>query len=391
VHEAETFVKFLPLIWAALMRRKARTLLTLLSIVVAFLLFGMLDAVRVAFTVHDSLEGAGRLVVSSKLSIIQPLPYADLVQIQRIPGVEQVAFANWFGGIYQERKNFFANFAVSPNYLDLYPEFELPDDQRRAFSDTRTGAVVGESLAKRYNFKIGDKIPLQATIFPHKNGDNTWTFDLVGIYRIRAAGDRNQESQMLFHYDYFDEGRTFGQGTVGWYMVKVSDPERAQEVALAVDRLFANSADETKTQTEKQFTLDFARQIGDIGLIVTAIMGAVFFTILLLTGNTMSQAVRERIPELAVLKTIGFSNQKVLWLVLGESLMLALIGGGIGLLLAMGGASALSAAFRGGTFTVGANTWGNGVLIMLALGAAVGLPPALRAMRLRIVDALNER
>ncbi len=384
-------LKFLPLVWAALLRRKARTLLTLLSIIVAFLLFGMLDAVRVAFTVHDTLEGASRLVVSSKLSIIQPLPYADLAQIQRIPGVEQVAFANWFGGIYQERKNFFANFAVSPNYLDLYPEFVLPEEQRQAFLDTRTGAVVGESLAKLYHFKVGDKIPLQATIFPHKNGDNTWTFDLVGIYHIREARDRNQESQMLFHYDYFDEGRTFGQGTVGWYMVKVSDPGHAQQVALAIDRLFANSADETKTQTEKQFTLDFAKQVGDIGLIVSAIMGAVFFTILLLTGNTMSQAVRERIPELAVLKTIGFSNRTVLWLVLGESLLLAVAGGIVGMLLAMAGAGALSAAFRGGAFAVGAHSWLNGVLIMLVLGVAVGLPPAWRAMRLRIVDALNER
>ncbi|MGB5472672.1 MAG: ABC transporter permease, partial [Gammaproteobacteria bacterium] len=241
-------MRFLPLIWAALLRKKVRTILTLLSIIVAFLLFGMLDSVRVAFTVRDSLEGASRLVVSSKLSIIQPLPYADLAQIQRVPGVEQVAFANWFGGIYQERKNFFANFAVSPNYLDMYPEFVLPEDQRQAFLKTRTAAIVGDNLAKRYGFKVGDRIPLQATIFPHKNGDNTWTFDLVGIFRTREARDRNQEDQMLFNYDYFDEGRTFGQGTVGWYMVKIGDPERATEVAQAIDRLFANSADETKTQ-----------------------------------------------------------------------------------------------------------------------------------------------
>ncbi|MGB5474268.1 MAG: ABC transporter permease, partial [Gammaproteobacteria bacterium] len=185
--------------------------------------------------------------------------------------------------------------------------------------------------------------------------------------------------------------RTFGQGTVGWYMVKIGDPERATEVAQAIDRLFANSADETKTQTEKQFNLDFVKQIGDIGLIVSSIMGAVFFTILLLTGNTMSQGVRERIPELAVLKTIGFSNQSVLWLVLGESLLLAAIGGSLGLLLAMAGAGALSAAFRGGAFTVGAQSWLTGLMIMLVLGVGVGLPPAWRAMRLRIVDALNER
>ncbi len=382
-------MKYLHLIWASLFRKKTRTTLTVLSIVVAFLLFGMLDAVRVAFTVRDSLEGASRLVVSSKLSIIQPLPYADLVQLQRIDGVEAVGFANWFGGIYQDRKNFFANFAISPNYLDLYPEFVLPEDQKKSFMSTRTGAVVGNNLAKRFGWKIGDKIPLLATIFPHKSGGNTWTFDLVGIFKARDARDANQEDQMLFRYDYFDEGRSFGSGTVGWYMVKIADPERASAIAQQIDALFANSVAETKTQTEKQFNLDFAKQLGDIGLIVSSIMGAVLFTILLLTGNTMSQAVRERIPELAVLKTIGFSNQGVLWLVLAESLFMIVIGGVVGLLLAMLGADALSTAFRGGVFQITLQSWLTGMVLMLLLGFAVGLPPALRAMRLRIVDALS--
>ncbi|HEY5601808.1 MAG TPA: FtsX-like permease family protein [Gammaproteobacteria bacterium] len=381
-------MKYLPLLWANLLRKKTRTILTILSVIVAFLLFGMLDAVRVAFSVRDSLEGASRLVVSSRLSIIQPLPYADLQQIQRIDGVEAVVYANWFGGIYQDRKNFFANFAVSQNYLDIYPEFILPKEQEQAFLTTRTGAVVGENLANRFGWKLGDKIPLEATIFPHKNGSNTWTFDLVGIFKAREARDRNQEDQMLFRYDYFDEGRTFGNGTVGWYVVKIADPERAAEITQAIDSLFANSAAETKTQTEKQFALDFVKQMGDIGLIVTSIMGAVFFTILLLTGNTMSQAVRERIPELAVLKTLGFSNQRVLWLVLGESLLLVILGGMVGLLLSMFGVNALSAAFRGGVFKVDINSWLTGVGLMVLLAVGVGLPPALRAMRLRIVDAL---
>lgn len=382
-------MKYLHLLWANLLRKKARTILTVLSIVVAFLLFGMLDAVRVAFTVRDSLEGASRLVVSSKLSIIQPLPYADLQQIQRINGVAAVVYANWFGGIYQDRKNFFANFAVSDNYLDIYPEFVLPAEQKQAFALTRTAAVVGENLAKRFGWKVGDKIPLEGTIFPHKSGTNTWTFDLVGIYKAREARDRNQEDQMLFRYDYFDEGRTFGSGTVGWYVVKITDPQRAGAIATSIDTLFANSADETKTQTEKQFSLDFVKQLGDIGLIVTSIMGAVFFTILLLTGNTMSQAVRERIPELAVLKTIGFSNQQVLWLVLGESLLLIALGGVLGMLLAVFGVHALGAAFRGGVFRVDVTSWFTGAGLMLVLAIGVGMPPALRAMRLKIVDALS--
>ncbi len=382
-------MKFMHLLWANLLRKKARTILTVLSIVVAFLLFGMLDAVRVAFTVRDSLEGASRLVVSSKLSIIQPLPYGDLQQIQRLPGVETVVYANWFGGIYQDRKNFFANFAVSDNYLDIYPEFVLPKEQKQAFATTRTGAVVGENLAKRFGWKLGDKIPLEGTIFPHKSGTNTWTFDLVGIFKAREARDRNQEDQMLFRYDYFDEGRTFGSGTVGWYVAKIADPNQAATIANRIDKLFANSADETKTQTEKQFSLDFVKQMGDIGLIVSSIMGAVFFTILLLTGNTMSQAVRERIPELAVLKTIGFSNQGVLWLVLGESLLLIMSGGIVGLILSTLGVHALSAAFRGGVFQVDVFSWLTGAGLMVVLAIGVGLPPAWRAMRLRIVDALS--
>ncbi len=382
-------MKYLHLVWTDLLRKKARTLLTVLSIVVAFLLFGLLDAVRLAFTVHESVEGASRLITSSRLSIIQPLPYADLGQIQTVPGVEAVAYANWFGGIYQDRKNFFANFAVSPNFLDVYPEFLLSDQEKRAFASTRTAAVVGENLAKRFGWRIGDKIPLEATIFLAADGGSTWTFDLVGIFRARDKRDRGQEDQMWFRYDYFDENRVLSNGTVGWYVVQVVDPGHADTVAQAIDKLFANSEAETKTQTEKQFSMDFVRQMGDVGLIVTSIMGAVLFAILLLTGNTMSQAVRERIPELAVLKTIGFSNQSLLWLVLAESLLLVVLGGVSGLLLASIGADILSAAFRGGAFSVGGQSWLTGSALMLLLGLSVGLPPAVRAMRLRIVDALS--
>jgi len=383
-------MKYFQLVWASLFRKKARTTLTLLSVVAAFLLFGLLDAVRVAFTVPDeSLDGAKRLVVSSKLSIIQPLPYSLKAQIDRIDGVEKSGYANWFGGIYQDQKNFFPNFAVSPEYIELYPELALPPEQKKAFAETRTGAIVGENLAKKFGWKIGDKIPLQATIFPNKTGGNTWTFDLVGIFHGATPEDRRNEDQMIFRYDYFDEGRTFGTGTVGWYVVKAADPAQANRIAQQIDKLSANSANETKTQTEKEFQLAFVKQLGDIGLIVTSIMAAVFFTILLLTGNTMAQAVRERIPELAVLKTIGFGNRTVLGLVLGEALLLIALGGFIGLGLAAGAAKGLSAAFQGGVFALTPRSWLLGALIILALGLIVGLPPALRAMRLKIVDALS--
>ena len=383
-------MKYLPLLLSALLRKKTRTALTLLSVAAAFTLFGMLDAVRVAFNAPQSVAGIDRLIVASRFSIIQPLPYADLVRIRQVPGVRKVAYANWFGGVYQDPKNFFANIAVSAqSYLDIYPDIVLPEAQRQAFLGTRTAAVVGESLAKRFGWKIGDKIPLKATIFPRKNGNNVWTFDLVGIYHAAQPELRSMEQQMLFRYDYFDEGRQFGQGTVGWYIVKVDDPADADRVAHAIDHLFANSADETKTQSEREFQLSFAKQIGDIGLIVTAIMAAVFFTLLLLTGNTMAQAIRERIPELAVLKTVGFSNHAVLVLVLCESVALLLLGGVAGLLLARLGLPLISAASSGQLdLVMPLQSWVLGMGLMLLIGIIVGLPPALRAMRLRIVDAL---
>jgi putative ABC transport system permease protein len=386
-------MKYLSLVWASLFRSRTRTLLTLLSVVAAFLLFGMLDSVRVAFNAGGSVTGADRLVVASRLSITQMLPYSLLSRIESTPGVKKVAYAAWFGGIYQDPKNFFPNFSVGPNYFDMYPEFELPPAQRRAFEADRTGAIVGASLAKRFGWKVGDTIPLQATIFPQKDGSNAWPLKLDGIFEIKDAKRKGQEGQLLFHWKYFDEANQFVNGRVGWYMVKLDNPNNADRVAKAIDAISANSDHETKTQTEEAFNQAFAKQFADIGLIVTAIMAAVFFTLLLLTGNTMAQAVRERIPELAVLKTIGFSNRSVLWLVLAESIFLIVLGGGLGLALAALLMPAISAA-SGGTIqlpTVLPQTWAVGLALMLAIGVVVGLLPALRAMRLKIVDALAGR
>jgi putative ABC transport system permease protein len=316
-----------------------------------------------------------------------------LPRIEALPGVQRVTYANWFGGIYQDPKNFFANQAVAQNFFDLYPEWQLSDAERTAFRTTRTGAVAGESLVKKFNWKLGDKIPLQATIFPQKDGTNTWTFDLVGIYRIADPKLKAQEDALYFNWDYFDEARKFGNGNVGWYTVQVSDRRAADQVAQAIDALSANSDHETKTQTEQAFQAAFVSQFADIGLIVGAIMGAVFFTLILLTGNTMAQAVRERIPELAVLKTIGFSNASVLGLVLAESVLLIVFGGAIGLLIAGVVVDIVRQAV--GTSVpmtpVGAASWLRGLGLMLLIGILVGALPARRGMRLRIVDALAGR
>ena len=385
-------MKYFHLIWAALFRSKTRTLLTLLSVVAAFLLFGMLDSVRVAFNSGGQVSGANRMITMSRLSITQMLPYSLDAQIRAVPNVKQAAFAAWFGGIYRDPKNFFANFSVSPNYLDLYPEFKLPDAQKKAWLADQRGAIVGESLAKRHGWKIGDTIPLQATIFPTK-GSNNWEFTLRGIYSVDDPKQKAQENVLFFHWKYFDEANDYVKGRVGWFIVQSANADGADRMAQAIDALSANSDHETKTQTEQAFNQSFAKQFADIGLIVTAIMGAVFFTLLLLTGNTMAQAVRERIPELAVLKTIGFSNRSVLWLVLAESILLVVLGGLIGLGISALIMPAVSAASGGAIQlpSLPGSTWAMGVGLAVLIGAVVGLLPALRGMRLNIVDALAGR
>jgi putative ABC transport system permease protein len=388
-------MKYMHLIWAALFRRKSRTFLTLVSILAAFLLFGMLDATRAAFDSGDSVIGVDRLITTSRYSIIQSLPASLQTRMEAIPGVKSVGYANWFGGIYQDPKNFVLSFAVSDNYLDIYHEMELPADQRKAYETTRTGAIVGAALAKRFGWKVGDKIPLQSTIFPQRNGDKTWPFDIVGIYTPAKGAANGTDQQFFFHHKYFEDANAFHSigTTVGWYVVKLTSANKADSVAKAIDALSANSDHETKTQTEQAFNASFAKQLGDIGLIVSAIMGAVFFTLILLTGNTMAQAVRERTNELAVLKTIGFSSQSVLGMVLAEGIMLLLLGGVLGLALA-GVVVPIVAKGSGGMLNlppIGTSTWILGLVLMVVIGALVGALPAIRAMRLNIVDALAGR
>lgn len=385
-------MKYFHLVWAALLRSKTRTSLTLLSIIAAFLLFGMLDSVRVAFNSGGRDAAAERMVTMSRLSITQMLPISLDAQVRAVPGVKKAAYAAWFGGIYRDPKNFFVNYAVSPDFMDLYPEFKLSSSQKKAWLADRRGAVVGEALAKRFGWKIGDTIPLQATIFP-THGSNDWQFQLRGIYHIDDPKLKSQENALFFHWDYFNEANDYVKGRIGWFVIAPTDVSRSDAVAHAIDRLSANSDHETKTQSEAAFGQAMIKQFADIGAIVSAIMGAVFFTLLLLTGNTMAQAVRERIPELAVLKTLGFSNRSVLWLVLAESVLLVLLGGVAGLLIAVAVVPAVGAASGGMVQLpgVGAQTWLMGLALMLGIGAAVGLPPALRGMRLNIIDALAGR
>ena len=386
-------MKYFSLVWSALFRSKTRTLLTLLSVTAAFLLFGMLDSVRVAFNSGGSVAGADRLVVASRLSITQMLPYSLQQQLESTPGVKQATYAAWFGGIYQDQRNFFPNFSVGPGYFDMYPEYEMPKEQMAAFEADRTGAVVGKALADRFGWKIGDTIPLQATIFPNRDGSNDWPLTLRGVFTLKDSKRKGEENQLMFHWKYFDEANQYVNGQVGWYMVRLDNADHATRVARSIDALSENSDRETKTQTEQAFNQSFAKQFADIGLIVTAIMGAVFFTLLLLTGNTMAQAVRERIPELATLKTLGFTNGTVLVLVLVEAVLLIVLGGLLGMALA-GAIVPIVSAASGGIINlpgIPGETWLVGLVLMVAIGLVIGTLPALRAMRLKIVDALAGR
>jgi putative ABC transport system permease protein len=384
-------MKFLSLISSNLKRKKLRTTLTILAILTAFLLFGLLSALKVALTAGVNMADANRLVVRHRVSFIQMLPYSYRQRIAAIPGVRLVSFQVWFGGIYQDPKNQFGTFPVDPEaFFAMNPELVLPPDQMQAWLKTRAGAVIGRKLVNRFNWKIGDRIQLKSPIWPNKT-DSGWEFEIVGVYDgTKKATDTGS---LLFRFDYFDEARARGQGTVGWYQVRVNDSKQAGEIAKAIEAEFANSSAETKAETEGAMFQGFAQQIGDIGTIVSLIVAAVFFIILLLAANTMAQSVRERTQEIGVLKALGFSNELVLAVILGESLLIALLGGLAGLFLgwsivsAVGKASFMQTYFP--LFYIRPRDLMQGIGFALALGGLTGILPALQAMRLRVAAALR--
>ena len=381
-------MKFLPLIWKNVSRRKFRTTFTLLSIFVAFLLFGILMTIRAAFSFGVDVAGVDRLILIHKVNLIMPLPVSYKARLQQTEGVELATHQSWFNGIYQDPANFFANIAVEPEpFLKIYPEFRLPPDQTQAWLADRQGAIAGRDLATRFGWKIGDRIPLTGTIYQPKQGQ-TWEFNLSGIYDGEPGIDK---TQFFFRYDYLDENRgAEWEGLVGWYVVKIADPDQAVALSRTFDAMFANSPAETKTTTEKGFVEGFAKQIGDIGSIMIAISSVVLFMFGLVAASTMAQSVRERTSELAVLKTLGFSGGTILGLVLAESMSIVLVGGGLGLALAW--VFVAQGDPTGGMlpmFVLPPRDLIIGAALMLAMGLIAGAAPALGAMRLRITDALR--
>ncbi len=377
---------------ANLWRKKTRTVLTLLSIVTAFLLFGLLQAVNVLFSAGADFVGATRLVTQARVSFTQSLPMRLLPQIESVPGVERVMWSQWFGGVWQENTQLIVQ-AVDPARLrDVYPEFVMSDAEWKAFENTRTGMIAGRNLADQYGWKVGQKVPIASNIFPQKDGSKAWTFDLVGIYDGKDEEWQRSTNGGWINFAYFDEANQFARGLAGVYIIRLADPDDASGVATTIDRMFENSPDETKTQTERDFNIGFFKQIGDIGLIVRWILFAVFFTLLLVVGNTIAQSVRERIPELAILKTLGFKDAAVLGFVLAEAAALCVIGGLTGLAIATPLGVVITKASGGYLpLAVDAGVWVTGVIAVVVLSLAVGLLPALRAKRLTIVDALAGR
>jgi putative ABC transport system permease protein len=381
-------MKFSRLIFANLFRKKIRLILTIGSFAVALFLFSFLAVVKGAFGRGADIAGADRLVIINRISIIQPLPLSYRDKILRIPGVKAITHNNWFGGVYQDEKNFFPQFAIDvENQRTVLPELKVPDDQWANFVKDRQGAIAGAKTAARFGWKIGDRIPIKTTIF---GGASTWEFNLDGIYHSTTVG--GDESQFWFQWDAFEEGvpKTF-KDNVGWYVVKLDNPDDAVRVSKAIDDMFANSSFETKTETESAFAAGWVKQFGNIEFLILTIGAVVFFTLLLVTGNTMAISVRERIGELAVLKAIGFSDRSILFFVLAESLTISLVGGLIGLGLAALAIPVLAAALNGllPTLILSPAILSVGLGTALLVGVVSGLLPGIGAMRMRVVNALR--
>ena len=379
------------LIGAALRRKKTRTFLTFSSVVFAFLIFGVLSMLETAFSMGVEIANEDRLVVRHRVSLFQLLPQSYEADMEEVPGVVNSMHMTWFGGVYQDPANFFMQSPVEPaEYLDMYPEVQLSDEAKTRWIGTRNGAVAGRALAERFGWEVGDRIPILPTIWQQRDRqDQAWEFELVGIYTSEVEGF--DETQFLFRYDFFDEARSFGRGQVGWFMVRVADPEEAPAVAAAIDAVFRNSAAETKSEPEGAFSAGFANQMGNIGLIVTSILGAVFFTILLVAGNTMAQSVRERVGEIGLLKAIGFTASRVQRLILLESVTLVTTAGLVGMMLAVfvaqGAEEALAAYLPGLVLRTEDLLLGLGLAVLT--GLVVGVFPARRAMRLQTSMALR--
>jgi len=382
------FPKYLPLLWANLWRHPARTGLTFASIVIAFMLFGVLQAVRVVLLGGPDLAGADRVVTYHKVSRIKAMPIGHVTRMRALPGVAAVSPMIWLGGSYQDDKNLVLTFIVEPQaFLDTFTEYEIPEEQRRAWLADRASAVVGTGIAKQYGWKVGDTIPLRSSIYTRLDGSTTWSVKIVGMYE--AA--RTENINVYMHYDYFNKSHTYDSDVAGWIVTRAKDADRAPEVARQIDAAFANSAAETATVTESADSAGMAAQLGSVGALLGSIALAVFVTMLLVTANTMSQAIRERTNEIGVLKTLGFSGGQVILLIVGETLLIVALGAATGFACAHLGAKILSVAVVEyfPSLYIPTQTYAYGAAFVIVFGALAAILPCAYAWRLRIAESLR--
>lgn len=382
----------LTLIRKNLFRKKLRATLLIISIFIAFLIFGVLFAFLNSFNSGVDQSAKNRLIVSNKINFTQDLPYAYFTKIKSIEGVTQATHSNWFGGYYRESRNQFAMFAVEPeSYLAIYPEVVLDAQERQCFLSERTGLLVGNKTAIANNWKVGQQVPISSNIYSNKRGGQTWDFKICGFFT--SPDGKGDESTLLFNYAYYNESVTFGQDSIGFVAVTTTSEAANDGVAKRIDTLFANSADETVTQTEASFNKAFVAQLGNIAQIVGLIVGAAFATILMIVGNTLVMAIRERTKEIGVLKTLGFPSRRILAHVLCESTALSLLGGLLGMLVATFAVTALNTVLSGNfpALSMTPLLWAQAIGIMLLLGLVTGIIPAMNAMRLNILTALGRQ
>ena len=377
------------LILKNLTRKPLRLFLTVFATFIAFMIFGTLTAFQQAFDAGVDLAADDRLVVVNKINFTQSLPIAYVNRVRAVEDVEAVTHLNWFGGYYQEPRNQFAMFAVdAENFLTVYDELLVSDSERAAWIGNRQGLIAGKSIAENFGWQVGERIPVNSNIFSQRDGRTDWDFDVIAIFE--GADPQTDTNSVYFHYEYFNETQSFGGDWIGFMGVRTSAPERNEAVIQAIDELFVNSPAETETVPEKAFNKAFIEQIGNLSLILTSVVLAAFFVILVIVGNSMILSIRERTSEIGVMKTLGFTSGRIFRMVLAESLLLALIGGVLGI-LASGAMVALvnQAPIQLPTLILGSSVWSQALAFMVVLGLITGIVPATSALRLNIITALS--
>jgi putative ABC transport system permease protein len=382
-------VKDFYLILKNLTRKPLRLFLTVFATFIAFMIFGTLTAFQQAFDSGVDLAADDRLIVLNKINFTQSLPISYANRVRAVEDVDALTHLNWFGGYYQEPRDQFAMFAVdAENFMEVYNELVMPESDRAAWVANRQGLIAGRSIAENFGWQQGDRIPINSNIFSQRDGSTAWDFDVVSIYD--GADPQTDTNGVYFHYEYFNETQSFGGDFIGFMAVRTSDPSRNEAVIKAIDDMFANSPAETETVPEKVFNKAFIEQIGNLSLILTSVVLAAFFVILVIVGNSMILSIRERTAEIGVMKTLGFSSGRIFRMVLAESLMLAILGGMLGV-LASGSLVALvnSAPIQLPTLVLNSSVWSEALLFMIGLGFVTGIVPAMNALRLNIITALS--